>query len=240
MTQEYPMMNGLLTLPVCFVMLGMLASCTQESKSTAKKVNEEVEISEDGDAETGFQDIFDGKTLNGWEGNLDWFRVEDGAIIAGSLEKEIPNNEFLCTTSEHEDFELRLEARLIGMDARNAGIQFRSMRIKDHHEVRGYQCDMGVIGENNIWGWMYDESRRRKFLVEAPQKPVVDHFKKDDWNEIVIRCEGPKIQISVNGVTTVDYTEEDPEIERSGIIGLQVHGGPAQEASYRQIRIKSL
>ena len=171
---------------------------------------------------------------------MKWFRIEDGAIIAGSHRQTIPNNEFLCTTKTYGDFELRLQARLIGKAYRNAGIQFRSKRIPNHHEVIGYQCDMGVMGENNIWGWLYDESRRRKFLVEAPQKPVIDHFRKDDWNDVVIRCEGKQIQIWINGISTVKYSEEDSGIARSGVIGLQVHGGPAQEASYRHIRIRTL
>ena len=189
--------------------------------------------------EKGFEWIFDGKTFHGWEGNLNWFRIEDGAIIAGDLKKAVPNNEFLCTTKSYGDFELRLQARLVGTDYRNAGIQFRSKRIEDHHEVIGYQCDMGVMGENNIWGWLYDESRRNKFLVEAPQKPVVDHLKKDDWNDVVIRCQGSKIKVVINGIKTVEYVEKEAGIARAGIIGLQVHGGPAQEASYRRIRIRS-
>ena len=190
--------------------------------------------------EDGFTWVFDGKTLKGWEGNLKWFRVEDGAIIAGSLKQDIPNNEFLCTTKTYGDFELRLQARLVGNNYRNAGIQFRSKRIENHHEVIGYQCDMGVMGENNIWGWLYDESRRRKFLVEAPQTTLVNRFRKDDWNDVVIRCEAAKVKVMINGVTTVDYIEKDDGIARRGIIGLQVHGGPAQEASYRHIRIKPL
>ena len=189
--------------------------------------------------EKGFEWIFDGKTFQGWEGNLNWFRVEDGAIIAGDLKKAVPNNEFLCTTKSYGDFELRLQARLVGTDYRNAGIQFRSKRIEDHHEVIGYQCDMGVMGENNIWGWLYDESRRNKFLVEAPQKPVVDHFEKDGWNDVLIRCQGVKIKVAFNGIKTVEYVEKEAGIARAGIIGLQVHGGPAQEASYRRIRIRS-
>ena len=190
--------------------------------------------------EKGFEWIFDGKTFHGWEGNLNWFRIEDGAIIAGDLKKAVPNNEFLCTTKSYRDFELRLQARLVGSNYRNAGIQFRSKRIENHHEVIGYQCDMGVMGENNIWGWLYDESRRNKFLVEAPQKPVVDHFKKDDWNDVVIRCQGSKIKVVINGIKTVEYVEKEAGIARAGIIGLQVHGGPAQEASYRRIRIRPL
>src|SRR5688572_32814601 len=90
----------------------------------------------------GFVPLFDGKTLAGWEGNEKMFRVEKGAIVAGSLKEKIPHNEFLCTKEKHADFELRLEARLVGQGD-NAGVQFRSRRVPNHHEVSGYQCDIG-------------------------------------------------------------------------------------------------
>ena len=64
--------------------------------------------------EGGFSPLFDGKTLKGWEGNKAMFRVEKQAIVGGSLKDRIPRNEFLCTTTEYEDFELRLSAKLIG------------------------------------------------------------------------------------------------------------------------------
>ena len=71
------------------------------------------------------------------------FRVEEGAIVAGTLKQPIPHNEFLCTTKEYANFDLCLKAKLVG-DGDNAGIQFRSKRVPNHHEVSGYQCDMGT------------------------------------------------------------------------------------------------
>jgi hypothetical protein len=189
--------------------------------------------------EPGFVPIFDGKTLTGWEGNAKIFRVEQGAIVAGSLKEKIPNNEFLCSTKQYGDFELRLKARLIG-DGKNAGIQFRSQRIPNHFEVSGYQCDMGVMSARPIWGWLYDESRRRKFLAEADDDKLSKVLKPDDFNDITIRCEGPRVQIWVNGYQTIDYTEPDSQVARTGIIGLQIHGGPPAEASYKDIRIQEL
>jgi len=190
--------------------------------------------------DAGFVSLFDGKTLAGWEGNLKHFRVQDGAIVAGSLKDKIPNNEFLCSKKEYGDFELRFEARLQGQGD-NAGVQFRSQRIPNHHEVSGYQCDIGAMQNKPIWGWLYDESRRKKFLAEAADaEKLKAALKPDGWNELVIRCVGPRIQIWVNGVATVDYTEADASIARTGILGLQIHGGPPAEASYRNIRIKEL
>ncbi len=101
--------------------------------------------------EAGFTPLFDGKSFAGWEGNRDVFRIEDGAIVAGNLKKPIPRNEFLCTKKTYEDFELRLKAKLVGA-GNNAGVQFRSKRIPDHHEVIGYQCDMGDAFGGSVWG----------------------------------------------------------------------------------------
>ena len=196
----------------------------------------------DPSGEKGFVSIFDGRTLAGWEGSEEIFRVRWGAIVAGSLKKPIDHNEFLCTTKKYADFELRLEARLLGV-GRNAGIQFRSERIPNHHEVKGFQCDMGEQGaerEKLIWGALYDESRRRTFLVEPDSQQLRPHVRVDGWNKFVIRCQGPRIQIWINGLATVDYMEKEEGIAGSGIIGLQIHGGPPAEASYRKIRIQEL
>ena len=187
----------------------------------------------------GAAPLFDGKTLKGWEGNLKFFRIENGAVVAGNLKEKIPNNEFLCTEKTYKNFELRLKAKLVGEGA-NAGIQFRTKRIPNHHEVSGFQCDMGIMGKDNIWGSLYDESRRKKFLVVGPQDKVRPAVKLDDWNEFVIRAEGPHIQIWINGVQSVDYTEKEAGIDESGIIALQIHGGPPSEASYKDISIKEL
>ena len=182
--------------------------------------------------------LFDGKTFAGWEGDLDWFRIEDGAIVAGSLEKEIPHNLFLCTKKEFADFELKLEAKLTG-EGDNAGIQFRSRRVPDDTEVSGYQADMGgKSGQYDaVWGSLYDESRRNKMLIVADQTELMKVLRSDDWNEYVIRCEGNHIQLWLNGYKTVDYNEKDTTIETTGIIGLQIHGGAQAEAWYRNITI---
>jgi 3-keto-disaccharide hydrolase len=189
-------------------------------------------------SEDGFVSIFDGKTFDGWEGNLKVFRVEDGMIVAGSEKEPVAHNDFLCTKKKYGDFELRLKARLIG-PGDNAGIQFRTARIPNHHEVIGYQCDMGSAWGRKIWGALYDESRRRKLLAEGDPEKVAEIHKADDWNEFVIRCEGNHIQIWLNGLQTVDYIEKE-DVARTGVIGLQIHGGKPAEAAYKDIRIKEL
>ncbi len=190
--------------------------------------------------EAGFVSIFDGKTFNGWEGKKKFFRVENGAIVAGFLNARIPNNEFLASEEEHGDFELRFEAKLVGQ-GNNAGVQFRSQRIPNNHEMIGYQCDVGGWSKGSIWGFLYDESRRRKMLAEAPQRELKKHVKpKGEWNALVVRAQGPRIQIWVNGYQTVDFTEPDADIPRTGRFGLQIHSGPPAECHYRKLRFKKL
>jgi hypothetical protein len=179
--------------------------------------------------------IFDGKTLDGWDGDTSVFRVEQESIIGGQLKGKIPHNFFLSSKEEYSDFELTLEFRLIG-EGTNAGVQLRSKRIPDHHEMIGYQADLG----QNYWGALYDESRRNKILA-APKKEELDKvLKRDDWNKYRILCEGRHIQLWINDFKTVDYTEADAAIEQKGLIALQIHGGPPGEAHYRNIRIRRI
>jgi hypothetical protein len=182
--------------------------------------------------------LFDGKTLNGWEGDTkNTWRIEDGAIVGGSLETTVPRNEFLCTLANYGDFELKVKFKLVGdRKQANAGVQFRTKRIPKHHEVSGYQADVG----QHYWGALYDESRRNRILAQ-PEKDLIEKIvKHDDWNDYVIRCEGPRIRLWLNGSPTVDYTEKDDKIDRTGIIGLQIHGGAKAKAYYKDITIEEL
>ncbi|MDR2762678.1 MAG: DUF1080 domain-containing protein [Planctomycetaceae bacterium] len=185
--------------------------------------------------------IFDGKTFEGWEGNFSHFRISDGAIVGGTLRERIPRNEFLCTKREYGDFTLYLEIKVLGKGA-NAGIQFRSKRLTEDkrrpNEVSGYQADMTET--EKFWGSLYDEARRGRFLAEAKLEEVKRVFRPNDWNELKIVCRGDNIKIYINGKMTIDYTETETKekIPRTGIIGLQIHGGDPSEAWYRNIRIE--
>lgn len=183
--------------------------------------------------------LFDGDSLAGWEGNAYWFRTEDNAIVAGRLNEKIPHNVFLCTMENYDNFDLRYEAKLVG-EGKNAGVQFRSKRVPDSHEVSGYQADIGQAFKRPVWGSLYDESRRRKMLAEPEAEMVRKLIKEGEWNQFRVLCQGNRIQIFLNGVKTVDYTEKEKGIPGYGKIGLQIHSGPPSEAWYRNIRILQL
>lgn len=181
--------------------------------------------------------LFDGKSFRGWEGDTNKsFRIQDGAIVAGTLDAKIPRNEFLCTTRNYTNFVLRLKFKLVGKGA-NAGVQFRTKRIPNHHEVSGYQADMG---DPSWWGCLYDESRRNKILAQADKEAVNKVLKREDWNDYEIRAEGKRIRLAINGLQTIEYTEADPKIEDYGVIAVQIHSGPPSEAWYKDISIVEL
>ena len=181
--------------------------------------------------------LFDGKTFAGWEGDTNkTFRIQDGVIVGGSMKEKVPRNEFLCTTRSYTNFVLRVKFKLLDRGA-NGGVQIRSARVPNHHEVSGYQADMA---DPSWWGCLYDESRRRKTLAKSDMNELNKVLKRDNWNQYVIRCEGKHIRLSVNGLQTVDYTELDDAIPQHGIVGLQIHGGPPSEAWYKDITIEEL
>ncbi len=184
--------------------------------------------------------MFDGKTLSGWNGNDQFFRVENGSIVAGRLDQPIPHNEFLCTDEAYGDFELRLEAKLVG-EGNNAGVQFRSQACRRQHRgLRLSSRHRRTAWNRPVWGALYDESRRNKMLAEPDPELAKRVVKEGTWNELRVRAVGNHIQIFLNGEKTIDFTEQDDKIPRSGIIGLQIHSGKPTEAWYRNLRIRKL
>ena len=184
--------------------------------------------------------LFDGRTFTGWEGdtNHTW-RIEAGTITAGSLDQAAPRNEFLATTREFTNFELRVKFKIQGTEALNAGVQFRTQRIPNHHEVSGYQADIGP----GVDGHLYDESRRNRMLA-TPTKSAVERALSavgpDGWHEYRISAINQRILLWLNGVQMIEYAENDPAIPRSGVIALQIHGGMKGTIAYKDIRIDEL
>lgn len=118
--------------------------------------------------------LFDGKSFKGWEGDtLTTWRVENGALVGGSLVTKVPHNDFLCTQRSFSNFILKLKFKLSGTEGFiNSGVQFRSKRLANPaYEMIGYQADLG----DNYWASLYDESRRNKTLI-GPDAALVKKY----------------------------------------------------------------
>src|SRR5215472_7130627 len=125
--------------------------------------------------ETGFQTIFDGRTMKGWDGDPEFWHVENGALVGQTnTEKQPKQNTFLIWRGgSPADFELRLEFKLTGY---NSGIQYRSIELPDiKWAMKGYQFDMD--GEQQYTGQIYEE-RGRGFLALRGQFNYVGDGKK--------------------------------------------------------------
>jgi hypothetical protein len=116
-------------------------------------------------------------------------------------------------------------------------VQFRSVRVAEPpNEMSGYQADIGA----GYSGSLYDESRRKKFLVQAPAELIARLEKPGEWNRYEIRCQGDRVELKLNGETTVTYTEADSAIGHDGLIALQIHGKCQAEIAFRNLVIEEL
>lgn len=207
--------------------------------------------------ESGFQSIFDGRSLSGWSPrNPDYWSVEDGVITA-RITKERPcaTNQYLAWMGgELADFELKLECRLNGEGGINGGFQFRSRLLPDR-DVCGYQVD------NNLkTDWLvrlYDEYGRHDLAMRG-ERAVIDtngvrtaerieaargpaNFRLENWHEYHLTCVGPKISLRVNGQLVAEVEDNDSRrAEPQGVLALQLHSGPPTETQFRNIRLKVL
>jgi len=183
--------------------------------------------------EEGFVPLFNGKDLTGWEGDAKLWIVEGGVLIGRSA--GIPYNDFLATTKTYGDFILRFQVKLVENKG-NSGVQFRSKRVPNSHEVAGYQADAAP----GWWGKLYDEARRNKVLAGPSDEVLKKALKPGDWNDYEVQAVGNKITLTLNGVKTAEYTEEDKNIPRDGIIAPQIHGGGPMEVQFKNLRLKEI
>ncbi|MEK7407729.1 MAG: DUF1080 domain-containing protein [Acidobacteriota bacterium] len=182
------------------------------------------------EARQGFRPLFNGRNLDGWDGDPRLWKVEDGVITGSTEGVTLSQNTFLITKETFGDFHFKLQVKLRN---HNSGIQFRSEALPDW-VVRGLQADMA---ENNYWGSIYDERGKRGIMVNGWKDKAEKVVKPGDWNDIEIMCDGEAIQIKVNGLVTAELKDS---VRMSGVIALQLHRGPAMEARFRNLRIKPL
>lgn len=179
----------------------------------------------------GFKPLFDGKSLDGWQGETSLWSARGGMLVGTSA--GLDHNEFLVREGKYRDFVLQLSFRLVDGKG-NSGIQFRSDRLPGT-EMIGYQADIG----EDYWGGLYDESRRKKVLAAASEQ-ALGAVNKEGWNHYVVRSIGDQITLSMNGRTSVSYEEKEEGIAEDGSIAVQLHAGAPMEVQFRDILIQPL
>ncbi len=204
----------------------------------------------------GFTPMFNGKDLTGWDGEREYWSVEDGTITGHTTaEKPLNRQSYLFWKGgQPADFELRASFRFTGSWG-NSGINFRSTRLPNW-DVKGYQADMetgpsftGILYECNQREIMalrgqkvvIAEDGRREVTTFADATELQKHIKPNDWNEYKIVARGPEMVFTINGVETCHVIDKQQgKSAARGCITLQIHPGPPMKVQFKNIRIKQL
>ena len=210
-------------------------------------------------AETTTKTLFNGKDLTGWKG-LDFWSVEDG-VITGRTTKEKPTkgNTFLVWEGEVADFELTFQYKIVGG---NSGVQYRSKLVDEKgFVIAGYQGDFEA--GKTYSGILYEErgrgilaKRGEKVVIREgadPKKPKIEvtgsvgksdeiqaKIKAGDWNEYRVVAQGGHLRHFINGVQTVDVTDETAVGAKKGLLALQLHAGPPMVVQFKDIILKEI
>ena len=230
------------SLPCQLVLLLLIGSAATFSAGTSARA----------DDESGFKPIFNGRDLDGWDGNPKFWSVKDGTITGQTTtDNPTKGNTFLIwRQGTVDDFVLRLSYKITGG---NSGIQYRSKEL-DPWVVAGYQADIdskdvftGILYEERLRGIL--AQRGQKVTIAEDGKKTVDkigdadalksHIKNDDWNDYEIIAQGPHLTHKINGQVMSEVIDEDRERRAvSGILALQLHAGPPMTVAFKDIRLK--
>jgi len=209
----------------------------------------------------GFTPIFDGKTLEGWDGNPDFWSVQDGALTGmTTADKPTKGNTFIIwRKGETADFEFKCDYKIIGG---NSGIQYRSFEVPgEKWVVGGYQGDFeagttysGINYGERFRGILANRGTKSEVRRTADGKVEVKELEKigdsaelqksikdQDWNSYHIIAKGFEFQHIINGKTmSITIDNDEKERRASGILALQLHAGPPMKVQFKNIRIKKL
>ena len=213
-----------------------------------------------GDEQDGWQSLFDGQSLDGWDGNPDIWRVSDGVITGETTsESQLKQNTFLIWQGgEVDNFELELEYRIVNG---NSGIQYRSFEIPDSRwGIGGYQADFeagdtysGILYGEQFRGILADRGEVSELKREGGKfrkqvtgsvgdsAEIQKKIRKEDWNKYRIVADGYRFRHFINDIQTIECTDLDEEQRRAiGLLALQIHTGPPMVVQIRNLRLKKL
>jgi hypothetical protein len=184
--------------------------------------------------------LFDGKTLNGWEGYEDLWSVKDGEIV-GRNDKPLKFSTYLLTKDKFSDFRLTFAAKLVQSEM-HSGVAFWGVVkpdvSKDPEKERSKFTYAGHLVMFPSGYGMYDLFGRNGLPVDGgPAKKV---GKQHDWNDIEILAQGNRVRVAINGVAVVDWRDPEPQRIKVGPLGLQLHSNEVpQEVRFKGLKLET-
>ncbi|MCE9608614.1 MAG: DUF1080 domain-containing protein [Chthoniobacter sp.] len=203
-------------------------------------------------AEAEFKPIFNGRDLAGWDGDPRFWSVRDGVLRGETtLDKLTMGNTFLLWRGGTlKDFQLKLKFRIRNG---NSGVQYRASDL-GKWVVSGYQAEIDNAAGKS--GFLYEE-RGRKSLALIGQKVEIGtdgkprlagqlaerkeliargYYKPKEWNDYLIVAKGNHLEHFLNGIKTVEVTDNDPKGRAmEGLLALQIHAGPPMLVEFKDI-----
>jgi len=200
--------------------------------------------------------LFNGESLEGWRGRSGLWSVVDGAIVGTTTDSDpIKGNTFLIYNGElPTNFELTAQFLIEGG---NSGIQYRSKVVDEKGFVlSGYQADIDVALK--FAGINYEEKGRGILALRGERTTIAEDGKKTkevfgdaaklgevikggQWNEFRVVANGNRLQHFINGTMTSEVIDGEPaKAATQGVVGLQLHAGPAMVVKYKDLKIREI
>lgn len=201
----------------------------------------------------GFEAIFNGVDLSGWEQSGSDWSAKDGCLT-GVADGSLKQNRFIIWKGAPlKNFELRVKVKVT--PGGNSGLNYRSTHRPDLGEgvVTGYQCD--VVADTPEYNGMLYEERGRRILAHTGEKVIIDvegqpwvvgklemkEFEAGQWHDFRVLVRGNHHQHWIDDHQTIDVIDLDEKHRAlEGILGVQVHVGPPMEIQYRDFYVKRL
>ena len=185
-----------------------------------------------GDNDSAWIPLFNGKNLDGWQGDSKLWSVQDGVLV-GKMYDKPQSYSYLVTQQPYQDFELKLVAQLV---SGNSGVQIRSAVVDPKtFDMHGPQVEIAP-GDAVFWGTVISVPTGRPKVVAQLNK-AKPALRQNDFNELIIRCVGKHVTATLNGVIINDT---DFEMPADGFIGLQLNKFPGMEVRFKEVIIRKL
>ncbi len=185
--------------------------------------------------------LFDGKTLNGWEGYEDLWTVNKYGVVVASNAAPLKFSTYLLTKDKYSDFRLIFSAKLVESEM-HSGVCFwgavKPEVSKDPEKDRTKYTYAGHLVMFPSGYGMYDLFGRNGLGVNGA--PAIKVGKQHYWNDIEILAQGNRVRVAINGTAVVDWRDPEPERIKEGPIGLQLHSNSVpQEIQFKGLKLET-
>ncbi len=175
--------------------------------------------------------LFDGKSLDGWEGHEKHWSVQDGVIV-GKNSDPVPVSTYLVTKRKFTDFRLTATVKLVKSEM-HSGFAIWGRLAPEQNDKYTYAGHLVMFPSG--WG-LYDLYGRQGLPVDA--EPAKKVGKQHDWNDLEILAQGNRIRLVANGTLVVDWRDPEPDRIKEGPIGLQLHSNnEPQEVHFKNLEL---